>query len=181
MQMVYELKRLAKEDGSWDVFYAGWAAQCVEVNDDIADFATSSLPVLEDIAAENDANTYVVGLFENARCLAVAMVNRANIPGPPGWTLRVRHVVACPLLDFGALSETLYAEMLVELTLGIVQLSDTSLPTERVKFHLRSPGDYAYFASFGRLLDKMGVFASCTMHGAWLHIEKGKCPSLALA
>ena len=169
---MYELRRLSKADGSWQNFHAGWEAQCIEAGEEICDFAASSLPVLEGIATENTAQTWVVGLFYGARCLAIAMANRANIAGPPGWTLRVRHVIVCPLLDFGALSDNLYAETLIEMTLGIVQLSESTLPAKRVKFHLRSPGDYSYFAAFTRLLDRMGVFASCTMHGAWMIIEK---------
>lgn len=164
--------QLLQKDGSWDAFRADWEAQCREVGEDASEYAVTSIEILHGLAVTESRDSWAVGLFEDQRCLAVAMANCANIPGPPGKTLRVRHVIVCPLLDYGVLSESAYADALIELTLGIIQLSESSLRSQRIKFHLRSPGDMDYFRAFGRSLDKTGVFASCVMRGAWLYVDK---------
>ncbi|MDO6415931.1 hypothetical protein Q4F19_16190 [Sphingomonas sp. BIUV-7] len=164
--------RLLTADGSWQKVIDDWQRQCEEVGESIDEFAPESRALLHGFAESCEKDTWAAGLFEDSRCVAIAMLNRTMLPKTSGYTLRVRHVIVSPLLDYGALSKDAYADTLVSFTWAVVQISETTLPAEHVKFHLRSPGDMDYFRAFGNALDSKGVFARVSMHGAWLAITK---------
>lgn len=172
-----KFNRLIVGDGSWQKVIDDWTRQCEEVGESLSEYAPESMGVLHGFAETCDKNTWAAGLFDGQHWNAVSMLNRAMLPGTKGYTLRVRHVIVSPLLDFGAWSKDAYADTLVSFTWAVVQLSETTLPAAHVKFHLRSPGDMDYFRAFGNALDSKGVFAQVSMHGAWLAITKRPNPA----
>jgi hypothetical protein len=84
-----------------------------------------------------------------------------------------------PQLDFGTQTGDpigRYVENLVELFVGIVTLSQDlnseEMMAREIKFHLRSPQDYAFFRAVRPDLAKISHFESVEMKGAWLYIKR---------
>lgn len=100
------------------------------------------------------------------------MIILANQKGLAGKTLRVRHMVVCPLLDYGTLNRDIYVQTLVELLFGAVKLSETITNVKNIKMHARSPLDLEYLKVFGRALDSNDAFKSSELQGSWLTLTK---------
>ena len=88
-------------------------------------------------------------------------------------------VTMCPSLDFGTgLGDptSRYIENLVDLFFGIIQLSQgnthMNMRAREIKFHLRSPQDYAVFQAVRTELAKISRFERVEMRGAWLYISR---------
>jgi len=169
---VFELRRIQKSDGSWDEFLGDWRAQCEGVGEDFCDYASEPLSVLETVIDSSDPTTWVVGVWNGEHFFGACLVNSALLPKTTGKTLRVRQVVVSPLLDYGEVDDTVYADTLIALVFGVVKLSESDLAAQHVKFHLRSPHDMMFFRAIGNALDKPGVFEAVEMKGAWLYITK---------
>ena len=107
---------LSASDGSWDRFKADWERQCEEVGDTFDEYAADSIPVLTGIIDGSSSSvgggsvTRVGALWdeETQRYYACCMLNSARLPGTVGKTLRVRHVLVSPLLDYGVASVGMY-------------------------------------------------------------------------
>ncbi len=176
----FDIKLLSTEDGSWEAFKEDWQDQCDEVGEDIDDYSPQILKLIEgtvlgtDPTAGGPNDTRVGALWDGDRkhFYAVCILNRTMIPRTPGYTLRVRHMIVSPLLDYGVGEIQMYPDVVIAITLGIVKLSETVLNANSIRFHLRSPEDVAYFRAFGSALGERKVFASVKAHGAWLYIER---------
>lgn len=164
--------RLLHETGSWDQFEDNWARQCDELGEDFSGYATDALIPIKELATQPQPDSWANAIQEDGRHTAAFIVHRVNQKGFDAPVLRVRHIVVCPLLDAGVLSLESYASTLVELLFEAIKLSDTLLPAQYVKMHVRSPGDLAYFRALGPALDKHGIFESTELKGAWLTIKK---------
>lgn len=176
----FEMHLLSPTDGTWDAFRADWEAQCIEVGDIFEEYAPDSLKVVAEIVAGTlisvggDNVTKVGALFdaESERYYGCCMLNRTRLPNTVGHTVRIRHLLVSPLLDYGVAPVELYPDVLIGVLSGVVHLSSTEMVAEHIRFHLRSPEDQAFFKAFGTDLAGSGFFASVQTHGAWLYISK---------
>lgn len=175
----YYIQSLLTSDGTWDAFCEDWRIQCGEAGEDFADFAPDTIDLLAGIAASSAPPTKLsmtgvsgVRAGENGRFHAVCMLNRALLPGTNGRTLRVRHLLMCPRLDFGLAEAHTYADTLIGTVSGIVHLSSTFFEAEHLSFHLRSPEDMAFFRALGSILGRSPMFTSVQSRGSWLYITK---------
>lgn len=164
--------RLLAADGTWPKVIDDWTRQCEEVGESIDDFAPESMGVIRSFTDHCERDTWAAGLHDGSHWSAIAMLNRAMLPKTTGYTLRVRHVIVSPWLDFGAWSKDAYAETLVNFVWATVQISEKVLKADHIKFHLRSPSDADFFRAFGNTLDSKNVFSHVSTHGAWLAITK---------
>lgn len=167
-----ETIRLQAGDGTLEKFNADWAAQCDEVSEDCETFAQAAVSVIRDFAERNSEKEWAIAFMDGERHMAAACAIRTTQKGLPGWTLRVREVTVCPLLDYGNLGENTYVDTLIAILNGAIKLSESDLPADHIKLHLRSPADAVFFRAFGNTLDSKGVFAASEAHGAWLTISK---------
>lgn len=170
--MAFELVRLLTSDGTWEAFREDWRQQCAVYGEDADGYACEPIEAVEAFAREELAETWAIGLRDDSRFVAMAMVNCTALPGYTGKVLRVRHLVTAPVFDLGELDIGEYADVLINFFFQIVKLSDTSLVSQHIKFHLRSPNDMMFFRAIGNSLDKQAVFSSVHMRGAWLYITK---------
>lgn len=103
-------RALKSQDKTWDALIEDWRTQCSEFDEDIDQFAMTSLPVLGRLAAEPEANAAVFALLDDQEAHhAVVQLNRAMLPKTSGWTLRARHMILSPKYDYGAYSIDDYA------------------------------------------------------------------------
>ena len=171
---------LEEGDGTWAAFEANWQAQCAEAGEDYSDYAPNSVDVLRGIVDGRvppvgpPDRVGVTGLRceEDGHFYAACMLNLVRLPRFTGMTLRVRHVIVSPLLDFGIADTNLYADVLINLVGGVIHVSESVFEANNLHFHLRSPADIDFFRAFGKALDGADVFRSVQTHGAWLHIAK---------
>lgn len=176
----FNVHLLALNDGSWDNFREDWIAQCDEVGEVFEDYASDSLSIISGIvtgavASMGGVNDTRIGALideETGRYYACFMLNHTMVPGNPGYTLRVRHILVSPLLDYGVAEVALYPDVIVGILTGIVHLSSTELSAQHIRLHLRSPEDQDFFRALGTSLHGAGVFESVQTHGTWLYITK---------
>ena len=168
------LTRLSAHDGSWFELNGQWEQACYTYNEDIGDYATASLPVLDELAtATPKKNAGVFAATSGDTYLAALQANRAYLPGYDGPVLRVRHIVTAPKYDFDA-SVTVkeYEDLLVEVFLGVLDLSIAELEAPHVKFHLKSPAEREFGERFTNAAKKFEVFTKCEMQGSWIYLTK---------
>jgi hypothetical protein len=175
----YYIEKLRSDDGTWDFLEQEWAKQCTEADEDFAEYAPDVLKILKNIAKTPEKNTkitesYVYGLrtAEAKPYLTICMVNRAMIPGQKGYTLRLRHLTVGPSLDFGLEPRDRYADALVWTVLGVIQLANSDLPSQQLRFHLGSPEDTNLFRAFKDGFNMIEGFSSVDIHGSWLYMVK---------
>lgn len=176
----FDIKLLDHTDGSWQAFRDDWKAQCEEAAEPFDDYAPEALALLERIVSEHSATdtaisqSQVGALWDSdtKHFYAACVLNRALIPAHPGYTLRVRHIIVSPLIDYGVSDIRMYPDVVIGMTLGIVHVSSTVLQANNIHFHLRSPEDVDFFRAFGAALHEAKVFASVQPRGSWLYIEK---------
>jgi hypothetical protein len=185
----FEIKLLSAKDGSWEQFRDNWITQCEAVGEVFEDYSPDVLSVIAGVVSgslmllKGTNESHVGALFdkETGNFYACCLLHRAMLPGSTGYTLRVRHLLVSPLLDYGVAPVQMYPDVVVGITLGIVHLSESVLSAEHIHFHLRSPEDMSYFRAFGMALDGANVFGSVQTRGAWLYISKASSTNVGLA
>lgn len=183
----FDVHLLSASDGSWEAFREDWSAQCGQVGEVFEEYASDSLKIIADIVSGaavtlgGVSDTRVGALWDESsqRYYACWMLNHTMVPGIPGHTLRVRHILVSPLLDYGVAEVSLYPDVIIGILSGVVHLSSTVLGANHIRFHLRSPADQAFFRAIGTDLHGSGVFGSVQTHGAWLYITKSGAASTA--
>lgn len=178
--MDFDIKLLSQDDGSWEAFQADWKKQCDEVGDDFDDYSPDVLELISSIITGGTPglggsnHTHIGALWDadSKRYYAACVLNRVMLPNTPGYTLRVRHIIVSPLIDYGVSEVQMYPDVVVAIMLGIVHLSSSVLQANNIHMHLRSPEDIAFFRAFGAALGETKAFASVQSRGSWLYVEK---------
>lgn len=176
----FDIKLLARDDGSWDAFEADWKAQCDEVDESYDDYAPDAFGVIggiidKSLSTVGGVSTTRVGALwdsESKRYYAACVLHRSLLPHTPGFTLRVRQLVVSPLLDYGVAEVQMYPDVVIGVLTGIIYLSSSVLQANNIHLHLRSPEDISFFRSLGMALSGANVFASVQTRGSWLYVEK---------
>lgn len=167
-----QVVRLQASDGTLKAFEDDWANQCEVVDEEYCNYGVSTLDPIREFAGANSDKEWAIAIKSKDRFVAAACAIRTMQKGFVGWVLRIRMVTVCPLLDYGNLDENAYIDTLIGILNGALKLSESDLPAEHIKLHLRSPTDAVFFRAFGNTLDSKGVFAATEAHGAWLTISK---------
>lgn len=173
------LIQLVESDGSYQRLKTGWQIQCQQAGEEFEDFARGTFLVLDELAAKPEKRA---GIFAVQRGEAlpeiVCQANCTPLPGHPEPVLRVRMVTMSPALDFGTGDDSVnqYIDTLIELFYGVIELSQSvdrpEMNAKEIKFHLRSPEDYAFFRGAVGHLAGAARFERVEMKGAWLYITR---------
>lgn len=166
------LTQLNEADGSWERFQRDWRTQCEAHGEDFEEYASGSMAVLDVLARNPEPKAGVFALEQEGSFSAVCQANVAMLPGIDGPVLRIRMMILSPDYDLGVKSVDEYAQAIVRLLLGAISLSAANYPARHVKFHMRSPGDRAFFTAIGNSLGTTPVFESVQVRGGWLYITK---------
>ncbi len=177
----FVFSKISISDNTWQSFQNDWEAQCAQIGESFDDYAPDSLGILKAIAEGSleavhtpGGETIAAGLRDEdtgTHYLSCSL-NLTAIPRFDGMTLRVRHLLVSPLLDFGTADLKLYAQVLVHTVTGVVKASESYMSANNIRFHLRSPNDAEFFSAFGAALDGEKIFRSVEMRGSWLLITK---------
>lgn len=171
--MEHKFVRLNVHDGSWQKFIENWQIQCSQYDEDFSIYENEPIGVVKDLAHENtrdDAAAYA--LFDGTNFLAMCQINCTPLPGYDGSVLRVRMLYLSPHYEFGEYSIEDYMKLIISVFLNVIVISNREMPAPHIKFHLRSPADRQFFATFGAALDEANYFQSIGIRGAWLYITK---------
>ncbi|KAA0570497.1 hypothetical protein [Azospirillum sp. Sh1] len=167
------LIQVSCKDGSWQALLSDWQRQCEEFSEDFNSFLGASLSVVSDLAegpGEKDAGVFA--LKTDDKYSALCQLNSTYLPGYQGKVLRARMIVFSPEFEFGAYPTERYADELVNLLDGVIQISNDVLPSDHIKFHLRSPSDRAFFSTLGTALGAQKALKKVDSRGMWLYITK---------
>lgn len=168
------LKRVTKE--GWENIVTEWEAQCSDFGEDFKDYATASLPVLEKLANQTPrAKEAVYSLTdEEGRSRAVLQANSTLLPKYDGMVLRIRHIVLAPCYDFSDDEDIVaqYKDVLVGVFSDTLRIADEDMPSQHVKFHMKSPAEREFGKLFTAELQKTDSFAMSAMKGSWIYLSK---------
>jgi hypothetical protein len=169
---VASLKKLGKNDGSWNALVSEWTEECHQFDEDFSQFALASWPVLTECIQSPCADEGVFALLDADRHHAVCRANSAYIPGYDGKVLRIRHLLMSPYYDFGDASIDEYARTLSKFFVGAVGVSLSELPSPHIKLHLRSLADRQFFSHLEAPLSANEHFSDVKVRGSWLYVTK---------
>lgn len=163
-------KKVTARDHSWREFKEDWKKACDEQEEDFSEFISGSFTTLENIARNDDDDTFVCAIVNGCgRYESAFMANYAAIKGYKEKVLRIRHLTFGPNVDFSYTVEN-YARALGLLLLGILELSQ-NLKTKHLKIHASSPADMQLFSALSSPLGETGKFKAVDFKGAWLYME----------
>jgi hypothetical protein len=181
MRLDFTMVALREEDKSWGGLERDWSRQAEQLGQPPDSYGSASLSVLRDLAAGRLATVGGAhGMIEAAgirhkrdgRFYAACMLNLAELPGVPGLSLRVRHLVESPLLDSGVRGPDFYSDALIS-TLGTISHFARSRGLARhVRVHFQKPADASLVRACEAALIRADVSGSVQMHGAWLYISR---------
>lgn len=166
---------LRRVDASgWQDLSLCWEKQSNEYGENFSDHASASMPVLEDLATGPQlADAGVFAFDTEGAPQAVAQCNSTFLPGYSGKVLRVRHIVLAPRFELDEeISLEDYGQVLAGIFGGSVILSAAQMPTDHVKFHLRSRAERMFGERFKNALSESSAFSKVDMRGAWIYLSK---------
>lgn len=168
----YTLERLSTKD--WEQLILEWEAECNTYGEDFEDYATLSLPVLSSLvysAPRRDAGVF--GLSTEGRVDVICQANSCFLPGYNGKVLRIRHIVLSPRFEFAQNIEIDdYSEVLIGVFVGAIRIAHDEMPSDHVKFHLKSPAERAFGAAFVNALKGDAAFQEVELRGSWIYLSK---------
>jgi len=174
------LVQLLQSNGTYARMKTGWREQCEAAGEVFQDYAQGTFIVLDQLAANPERRAGIFGVQRGDDLPEIiCQANCTPLPGHPEPVLRIRMVTISPELDFGTAPDDpagRYVRNLVDLFFGIVELSqesmDADMQAKDIKFHLRSPQDYAFFQAVRSELARIAQFERVEMKGAWLYITR---------
>jgi hypothetical protein len=181
VRLDFTIVALGDEDCSWRQLEKDWAGQAEQLGRSPDAYALASLGVLRDLTAGRlsmvggaHGKTEVAGIRRRSdgRFYAACMLNLAELPGVPGLSLRVRHLVESPLLDSGVGGADFYSDILISTLGNINDLARTDWRAQHVRVHFQKPADAALVRACEAALIRAEVSGSVQMRGAWLYISR---------
>lgn len=166
--------RISRENGRWLELCNQWRDQCLVHGEEWQSFEVGSLSVLRELAeGPEQKNAGVFGLLNDAGAYdAICQLNSAMLPKTTGVTLRVRMMLLSPDLDFGDYLIEHYSQVLGKILYSAWEVSNNEMPSDHIKFHLRSPADREFFSATAPMLAEAKLFKSVQATGSWLYISK---------
>lgn len=158
----------------WHEMEAHWASECDKYEENFEDYAVASLPVLRELAMETPRKgAGVFGLPSGDSFDVLCQANSTFLPGFKGKVLRIRHIVLSPKFDFSdEVDLDDYANALAALFAGAVGLADSEMPSDHVKFHLKSPVERTFGEHFKDAVHQQNAFEKVSMRGSWIYLSK---------
>lgn len=171
--MGHEFKELSGADDTWANVQNGWRAQCEAFEENFDGYATAARTELNSFADPANLSYKVFGLIneDNEECDAVCSVNWTNLPGYADKVLRVRNLLFAPRFDFGEYEVSEYSTVLTRMFARAYGLATGPMPSQHIKFHLRSPAEMQFFALVGSELGALDEFKAVKVRGAWLYVD----------
>jgi len=168
----FMLSRLSQNE--WRELVLQWEDECARHGENFDEFAVASLPVLEELACSAPRrDAAVFGLSTGGLINVVCQANACFLPGYTGKVLRIRHIVLSPKFDFSdELELSDYEEALVGVFQGALGLAYGEMPSDHVKFHLKSPAERAFGAAFTEALKSVRHFSNVAIKGSWIYLSK---------
>lgn len=165
--------KLQKAGGTWQRLLDEWGRQCAQYGESLDNYASATMPVLEQLAAAPEATAGVYGVEKDGEIGAICQLNCTPLPGYPSPVLRVRFLTVSPKYDLGDIAISEYGDLLVEAFFGVFTMSvDKTMGAKFINFHLRSPSDRPFFQAIGHGLAKVPHFETVKMAGSWLYVTK---------
>ncbi len=173
----YEFIPVSIPNGEWQKLIEDWSRQLEPYYENIDDYMTASLPVLEDLAKEpKRSDRGVFGLKNNDGYDAICKINVTYLPGYTGKVMRVRHITYAPCIDFwdpeteGELLEY-YGTILVKMFIGALRLREQAMPADHLKVHYRSPAERMFFDKIAHAFHEVPTGIAVKQWGAWVYFS----------
>jgi hypothetical protein len=151
-----------------------WEFQCRKYGASLEDFAPATYPTLRGITsgalkAADMTQSAVWALHDGDSHKMVFATHLYNEPSKSHKTLKVRHILFCPDLDYGEHSDDVYENLQIEFIAAVINSGRTAQANE-VKFHISGAGDRTFFSNYSKIMASTGIYRSVKLSGMWLDI-----------
>jgi hypothetical protein len=166
------LLRLTDSNGLFDRLQTQWADECASFGEAFADYAVERLEHARKIVSEDpqDIRYGIFGLERSGRFDVIMHVNRAALPGSPGWTLRFVWLLLSPRFDFLDTPETEIASIASDIIFDALNLAGGDWPAENVKIHIGNFADRMMFSGIAAALAHVPTFRTAAVRGGWMEL-----------
>ncbi|QPM89398.1 hypothetical protein [Pseudooceanicola algae] len=172
--MSNEALKASTSDPTWSELMTAWEQECSDYEENLADYASASLPILDELARGTptlNAATYVLKVAGAPK--AAFQANRTFLPGYTGKVLRIRHIVTSPKFDFdNTIDYDEYIDVMVGVFSAALDLAYGELASDHIKFHLKSPVERTFGHNFTDALRGDGAFKIADIRGSWIYLSK---------
>lgn len=166
---------LKRVDGpEWAKIMLEWEEEADNFGENFGDHAPATLPLLEDLAHQPNYKQSAVFAFDHQnKTIAVLQANHTFLPGFKGKVLRIRHLIFSPGLELDdKFTIEDYKQFLADILLAVIDLTQNEMPTDDIKFHMRSRAEIVFTQFFAQKVKERGIFDVVNTHGAWIHLSK---------
>jgi hypothetical protein len=163
---------LSDEDGSWAALKSTWRKECLLHSEDFDTYAQGTFAVLDPLAAGGHLVAGIYGLEVNGSVGAFSHAICRPLPGFADPVLSVHLTTFAPRYDFGDFDLEEYADLIIGLFSGFVELSNDVLPAQVIRFHFRSLADKQFFAALRTSLTEVNLFQEVAVKGMWMYVTK---------
>jgi len=149
-----------------------WMDECASFGEDFSMFAAPSVEHAKRIASESppDPRYGIFAVRHDSKFEIIVHLNRAQLPGTTGHTLRVNWALAAPRYDFAAVNPDELGPSVAGLFTGILQSAKDGMNSRYVKVHLGSMPDKSIFSGMAHALASVSVATDVSTRGNWLHL-----------
>jgi len=150
-----------------------WKEQCVGFGESYDDYASERVVHARNICNEGspDPRYGIYALKDESSFEALIHVNRANIPGPPGWTLRMLWTLYAPKFDFEEAEFSVVAKLFSEIISEAISISKAEMECKHLKIHLGNLSDRHFFAGVASGLKMNKLFSDVRLTGNWFYLS----------
>ena len=157
---------------SFSVLERQWAGQCQSYGESFAEFAPERVDHARKICGENppEERYGIYSVMSGQSFDALIHVNRANIPGPAGLTLRMLWMLFAPKFDFEEVDFKILSTLFAEIINDSINLS-AEKKCQNLKIHLGNLADRQFFAGVASGLKMNSLFSDVRLVGNWFHLS----------
>lgn len=149
-----------------------WARECANVGDEYSEFATSYIDHARCICGEpgEDERYGIFALEVDGSFEAILHLNRAQLPGTKGYTLRVLWFLGSPRYDLISDDPAELGDIIGGLLTKILSIAHSVMRSSYIKIHVGSMPDRAILSGMAQDLHRAGKVTEVAARGNWLHI-----------
>lgn len=149
-----------------------WTDECSQLGSDYIDFARVYMDHARAVCSElcEDPKYGIFALEIDGRYEAMLHLNRAQLPGTKGYTLRVMWFIGSPRYDWVIHDPDEIGEIISGLLTKILSVAHSVMRSSYIKIHVSGTPEQGILTGMAKDLHRAGKVTEVSTKGNWLHI-----------